>query len=373
MGEKKKVLIVNNPLQYGGADFVAVRLQQTLDKNKFECIYCLHHGGEIGPYEKQVAQTGVRIIHQPENTSGYIASYKYFCELLSREHFDVIHCHLPFFSGIVLAAAAKCGVKKRVSHSHFSQPLVFENNTAKSFLSRIYRNVMRKIVTKYSTDIIGCTKEAGEYLAGKNGFRKKGVVLNNGIDTDTYKYNEEKRMVVRKQLNIDDKIVIGHIGQMYYVKNQSFLLDVFNDFQKKHTDSVLLLLGDGPDRKMLEDKAATLGIAEKTKFLGFRDDIPELLSAMDCFVFPSVHEGFPLTLAEAQSAKLPCVVSASINESVKLSNALSFISIEDSTEKWCEEIERLTFFCRADIDNSAVISEFKIENIVKKLEKIYLD
>ncbi len=372
MSEKKKVLIVNNPLQYGGADFVAVRLQQALDKDKFECTYCLHHGGEIGPYEKQVAETGVRIIHQPENTSGYIASYKYFCELFSREHFDIVHCHLPFFGGIVLAAAAKYGVKKRVAHSHFSQPLVFDNNVVKRFISNAYRTVMRKIVVGYSTDIIGCTKEAGEYLAGKNGFKKKGIVLNNGIDTEVYRYNEEKRTAVRKQLQIDNKIVLGHIGQMYYVKNQSFLLDIFNEFQKKHTDSVLLLLGDGADRHMLEDKALSLGIAEKTKFLGLRNDIPELLSAMDCLVFPSVHEGFPLTLVEAQAAKLPCVVSDSINDSVKLSNALSFVSIEDDTEKWCEEIERLTSICREDIDNSAVISEFGIKNIAKVLEKIYL-
>ncbi len=373
MGEKKKVLIVNNPLQFGGSDLAAVRLQQNLDKEKFECVYCLHRGEETGAYEPYVASTGVRIIHQSENTNGYMASYKYFCDLFSKEHFDIVHCHLPFFSAVVFAAAKKYGVKKRVAHSHFSQPLVLNNSKIKGILSDIYRAVMRRFVTLFSTDIIGCTKEAGEYLAGKRGFKKKGIVLNNGIDTAGYKYDEEKRQAVRKQLGIDDKTVIGHIGQMYYVKNHSFLIDVFNEYQKKHQNSVLILAGDGPDREMLQNKADTLGISDKVKFLGFRNDIPELLLAMDCFVFPSVHEGFPLTLIEAQAAKLPCVVSDTVTSNAMLSNALSFKSLKEDKRSWCSEIERLILLNRKDIDNTAVISEFDIKNTAKKLEKIYLN
>lgn len=371
MSDKKKVLIVNNPLQFGGADLAAVRLQQNLDANKFECVYCLHHGDEIGPYEPYVASTGVRIIHQPENTSGYLASYRYFVDLFKKEHFDIVHCHLPFFSAVVMAAAKKCGIKKRISHSHFSQPLVLEKSKIKAFVSDVYRYIMKNAVCRYSTDIIGCSKDAGEYLAGKKGFAKKGTVLNNGIEAQKYEFFEEKRKAVRKQLEIEDKLVLGHIGQMYYVKNHSFLLDIFHEFQKKNENSVLLLVGDGTDREMLQNKADTLGIHDKVKFLGFRNDIPDLMFAMDCFVFPSIHEGFPLTLIEAQAAKLPCLVSDSITQNVKLSSAVTFESLKAEEKKWCMEIERLISLNRADIDNSAV-SEFDIKNIAQKLEKIYL-
>lgn len=373
MSEKKKVLIVNNPLQFGGADLVAVRLQQNLDKEKFECIYCLHHGEEIGPYEPYVASTGVRIIHQPEITSGYKASYKYFLDLFSKEHFDIVHCHLPFFGAVVMAAAKKRGVKKRICHSHFSQPLIFEKSKIKAFASDVYRTFMRKAVTYYSTDIIGCSKEAGEYLAGKSGFSKKGIVLNNGIDAKTYEFTAEKRDSIRQQLGINNKTVIGHIGQMYYVKNHTFLIDIFNAFQKKNENSVLLLISDGPDREKIQNKVDSLGLTDKVKFLGFRNDIPDLMSAMDCFVFPSIHEGFPLTLVEAQASKLPCVVSDTVTKNVELSNALSFVSLDDGTDKWCAEIEKMASLKRNDVDNSAVIENFDIKNIAKKLEKIYLN
>ena len=93
MNEKKKVLIVNNPMKYGGLDLAAVRLQQNLDKEKYECSYCLRYSSEIGPMESKVADTGVRIIHQPDNRCSRKESYKFYCELFEKEHFDIVHCH----------------------------------------------------------------------------------------------------------------------------------------------------------------------------------------------------------------------------------------------------------------------------------------
>jgi len=373
MSDKKKVLIVNNPLQFGGADLVAVRLQQNLDKDKFECVYCLHHGDEIGPYEPYVASTGIRIIHQPENTSGYRASYTYFLDLFQKEHFDIVHCHLPFFSAVVFAAAKKCGVKKRVAHSHFSQPLFPPASKIKALAAGAFRQLMRTAVALYATDVIGCSEEAGIYLAGKRGFKKKGIVLNNGIDTSAYAYNRTIRSAKRKELGIENKTVIGHIGQMYYVKNHGFLMDVFYEFQKKHKDSVLLLVSDGPDREKLQNQAVSLKIEDKVRFLGFRDDIPDLLQVMDCFVFPSFHEGFPLTLVEAQAAKLPCVVSDTVTKQVQLSNAVSFVSLNKDERYWCSEIEKLMALNRTDIQNFAVAEHFDIVNTAKALERIYFN
>lgn len=372
MSEKKKVLIVNNPLQYGGSDLVAVRLQQNLDKEKFECVYCLLHGDEIGPFEPQVAATGVRIIHVPEKYSGYREGGKFFTELFTKEHFDIVHCHLPFYSGIVMKVAYKSGIKKRISHSHFSQPLILEHSRIKLAASELYRKYMRKIISRYSTEIIGCSRQAGEYLCGKKAFAEKGIVLNNGIDTEKYILNKETRNSARKKLGVENQIVLGHIGQMYYVKNHSFLIDIFFEFQKEHCESVLLLIGDGENRKSLEKKVSDLGISEKVRFLGFVNDVPDMLMAMDCFVFPSIHEGFPLTLIEAQMTKLPCVVSDSVTETAKLNDNVSFVSLNSDTGVWCNEIITLIKKDRALTDNSKVIDDFDIKNTAKKLEQIYL-
>lgn len=370
MNKKKKVLIVNDPLQYGGSDLVAVRLQQNLDKEKYECVYCLRHDEEIGPLEEQVAATGVRIMHQPENMLTYRKSYKYYLDLFEKEKFDIVHSHLLFFSAIVLKAAKKKKIPVRAAHSHFTKPL-FPEKGLKKIIRGTYRSVMRIWLNKYATDIIGCSQEAGEYLAGKKGFSKKGIVLNNGIDAKKYEFDILKRNEIRKSLGVENKTVIGHIGQMYYVKNHGFLIDVFYEYQKIHNESVLLLVSDGPDRNKLEEKVKELKIEEKVIFLGFRDDIPNLLLAMDCFVFPSIHEGFPLTLVEAQAAKLPCLVSESITKKVKYNNNFEFLSINQSTKLWCNKIDELLKYDRSSVDNSLIIEQFDIKNIAKKLEQIY--
>ena len=371
MSKKKKVLIVNETMQYGGSDLVAVRLQQNLNQDKFECVYCIRRSRK-GPMEPIVEQSGVRIIHQPDDKLSYVNSYKFYLDLFKKEHFDIVHCHLPFYSGIVMLAAYKAKIEKRISHSHFSQPLVLTGSRLKLILANIFRAIMRKVIALFSTDVIGCSKESGIYLVGKKAFNKKGIVLNNGIDTSVYAYNTALRNEKRKELGVEDKTVIGHIGQMYYVKNHNFLIDVFYEFQKDNPDSVLMLVSDGPDREKLELKVKELGIDDKVRFLGFRDDIPELMIAMDCFVFPSIHEGFPLTLIEAQSAKLPCIVSDTVTPDVKLSDALSFLSIEEKPAFWCDEIKKMLSLDRAEINNDKVLEEFSIKNVCKKLEKIYL-
>lgn len=366
-----KVLIVNEPLQYGGSDIVAVRLQQGLDKNDFDCTYCVRNE-EPGPMESEIVATGVRILHQPDDQLSYLRSYSYYVKLLKAEHYDIVHCHLPFYSAIVLAAAKKAGVPKRIAHAHFSQPLVLSESPIHRVISDIYRGIMRHFISEFATDVIGCSSAAGEYLAGKRGFAKKGVVLNNGIDSEKYRLSDTKRAAVRRALGVEDQIVLGHIGQMYYVKNHRYLLEVFAAFHKKHKSSVLLLISDGPDRMSLEQLTRNLKIEDSVQFLGFRNDVPQLLMAMDCFVFPSIHEGFPLTLIEAQAAQLPCVVSDTITPTVKLTEALQFASIEAQPEEWVKKIEMALRIDRHTISRDRVVEDFDIARVCKKLEQIYL-
>lgn len=369
---KVKVLIVSDMLEYGGSDIVATRLQQNLDSDKFECVYCVRHDAK-GPYEYELEKTGVRIIHQPDNQLGLLKSIKFFDTLFKKEKYDVVHSHLLFYSGIILKAAKRNGVRIRIAHSHFSQPLNKYSNIIKRIVVNCYHFYMRRMINKYATTVIGCSYPTGEYLAGKNTFLKKGVVLNNGIDTKGYEYNESQRHEKRLELGIDEnEVVIGHIGHFYHIKNQSFLLDIFSQFKKQKDNAVLLLVGDGEDREKLEKKANDLNISDNVKFVGIRTDVCQLLSAMDCFVFPSIHEGFPLTLVEAQAAKLPCVVSNSITRDTNLSDAIWYCSIYSSPQEWVNQIDYAIKINREKINNSKVIEDFDIKSVCKKLEEIYL-
>ncbi|MFR5876154.1 MAG: glycosyltransferase [Eubacterium sp.] len=373
MNEKKKVLIVNEPLSYGGMNIASIRFEENLNKDKFECVYCVRRNCK-GALEQTVLDRGVRVIHVPDNELNYYKSYKFYKKLMRDEHFDIVHCHLPFFSGIVLLAAAECGVSKRVAHAHFSHPYTDTAiySRAKQAIAVIYRKVMRLLLKKYCNVKLACSREAGEFLYGKREFAKNGIILNNGIDTLRFKFNFDMRSCTRKELNISSaSIVLGHIGQLYSVKNQSFLIDIFNKFHNENPNSYLLLIGEGSDKEMLTEKIKVLGLESNVLLLGGRNDIPELLCAMDCFVFPSIHEGFPLTLIEAQASKLPCVISDAVTDKTKINDNIFYLSIDESPETWTKYINKAISFDRESVDNTRVISDFDINNISKKLEQIY--
>lgn len=369
MGRKKKILYIVSSLDRGGVDLAVYRMFLSLDPAVYDCTFCVIQNAK-GDLEASITKCGAKIIHTPK--MNYRQNYKYYLNLFRKQHFDAVHCHLPFFCGLIMFAAYKNGIPVRISHSHFSNRLIYDNDSKlREFLAIFYRVIMRSLTGKYSTKIIGCSREACEFISSKKYFKAKGMVLNNPVNTSEYEFNDEKRDRVRKKLNLDDKIVLGHIGHLSYVKNQSFLIDIFSDFHKKHKNSVLLIVGGGNDEKMLKNKASDLGIKDCVIFAGVRSDIQNLLLAMDCLVFPSLHEGFPLTLIEAQTSKLPCVVSSEITKSVKLSSALSFVSLSVPVSEWCSEIENMLELNRKSVDNKKVLEEFDIKVIGRKLNEVY--
>ena len=233
---------------------------------------------------------------------------------------------------------------------------------------------MRLFLKKYCNAKIACSREAGEFLYGKKEFTKNGIILNNGIDTNAYRYSEAARAGKRNELGIDkDAVVLGHIGQLYSVKNQSFIIDIFEEYHKTNPNSVLLLIGEGTDREMLENKVFKKHLEKNILLLGGRKDIPELLSAMDCFVFPSLHEGFPLTLIEAQASQLPCLISDTVTKTTKLNSNVRYCSLNQTAEEWSEEVRNLVALSRSDTDITKVVKLYDIKNIAKELEQIYLN
>lgn len=371
MTDKKHVLILTDQLNIGGYDIVAYNFQKNLDKDIFECTY-LVRSDNVGLLEKDVIDSGAKVIHQPNDKLSYFKSYFYLKELLKNNHFDIVHSHLMFYSGIVMKAAYKAGVKKRVAHSHFTDPCIQNRSKLKKIIAGIYQFVMRIWLKKYATDLIACGPEAGEYLYGKKTFSKKGVLLNNGIYTENFEFNPEYRNKIREEFSLGQSIVLGHVGRLNYIKNHKFLLDVFYEFQKEHDNSVLLIVGDGEERDNIENQAKKLGISSKVIITGVRKDVNALLSAMDCFVFPSLKEGFPLTLVEAQASKLPCLISDSVTKSAKLNDNIAYLSLDESPKDWADKINELISISRNCVDTQYLKENFGIKQCTQKLEKIYL-
>ncbi|MDD6729156.1 MAG: glycosyltransferase [Eubacteriales bacterium] len=371
---KKRVLIVTESISYGGLNLVSVNLQQHLDKEKFDCTFCVRRS-QKGELEHEITEQGIKVIHVPDSELNYLKSYLFYKKTMKDGNYDIVHCHLPFISGIVLLAAKQAGVKNRIAHAHFSQPYT---DTAiyskkKQIVADVYRKIMRLFLKVFCTVKLACSYDSGCFLYGRREFEKNGIILNNGIDTESFAFNKDIRKSVRNELNINEKaVVFGHIGQLYSVKNQTYVIDVFNEFHKNNGNSYLLVIGDGTDREKLENKVCSLGLEKSVLFLGLRNDANRLYQAMDIFVFPSVHEGFPVTLVEAQASKLPCIVSDTITKDTKLNRNIEYMSVDLPAEKWAEKIENMLTADRETVDNSNVIKQYDINNIAKELENIYL-
>lgn len=289
-----------------------------------------------------------------------IYNYRLY-RFLKRNKFDIVHVNSSvfLFSFQVVIICKLVGVKRVIVHSHGCPPL----NRVRVLLLKVLNPFYRKI-----TDIhLSCSKKAASSLFTKT---NDVIVLKNGIDIDTFKYKKEKRNILRKQLNVENKKVYGHIGRFSKEKNHIFLVDVFYEIQKHVKDSILLLIGNGDLENKIRNKVIKLGISEKVLFLGFRNDIDSLLNVMDIFIFPSIYEGLPICLIEAQTSGLPVVVSKSISEEAKISE--NFYKIKTfNVNDWTEEILRVNIKNRNYAYKNTFKYGFNIEESAKKLEIIY--
>ena len=175
----------------------------------------------------------------------------------------------------------------------------------------------------------------------------------------------------RVELGVEDKFVIGHVGRFNLQKNHEFLVKRFADFAKTNEDAVLVLIGNGELQEKIKEMAKEYGIETKVKFLGLREDIPQLLQAMDLFLFPSLFEGLPVTLVEAQAAGLPCVISDMITDEIMITDQISKVSLSGNTGLWNQEIAKYRYSKRKNTIEDIIEHGFDIEKNARWLEEFY--
>ena len=198
-------------------------------------------------------------------------------------------------------------------------------------------------------------------------------VINNAIDTDLYTYNKEKSLEVRRKLGIEGKFVVGHVGRFNYPKNHKFIVDVFDEVQKMEPDSVLMLVGDGDLRGEIEDKVKALGLVDKVKFMGVRSDVNELMQAMDVFLFPSLYEGLPVTMVEAQASGLKCIISDKVPTECALTDNVQVVKLGDSPKIWANQVLEYKNYERRNTKPDIEKANFDIKANAKWLQEFYLN
>ncbi|WP_066335080.1 glycosyltransferase family 1 protein [Metabacillus litoralis] len=345
----------------GGLETMLMNYYRQINRTKIQFDFMVHRE-ERGHYDDEIESLGGKIYRMPQIRPGNYRKYFNRLNDFFSEHkeFKVVHSHNNENSSFVLRAAKRFGVPCRIAHSHLS-----DLGIDIKLPFRLYaRNVMKDNPTEY----FACSKNAGRWLFGE---KKEVKVLNNAVSIDDFKYNEQLRRKIRKELNISDQLVIGHIGRFNKQKNHEFLIDIFNSVIDKKSDALLLLVGDGHLRPEIERKVEKLGLSSQVKFLGVREDIPHLMQAIDLFLFPSLFEGLPVVLVEAQAAGLNCIVSDSITKEADITGRLQYFSLEDTADIWAEVIINMSIE-HADTSHMLQNNGYDTKKMANWLSEFYL-
>ncbi|WP_226670492.1 glycosyltransferase [Metabacillus litoralis] len=280
-----------------------------------------------------------------------------------REHkYDAVHCHSPITGKFVLEEAQKSKIPIRIMHSR-----TVKFDTKSKFL--FYREYLKKRVVSFSNTYFSCSKEAGEWMFGaKSSFK----IINNGIRTDNFIFNLETRQRVRKELNLKDSFVIGNVSRFTQSKNHDFLVDLLYEIDNRgYNNCRLLLLGDGPTKMNIKERANEKGLLDKVVFLGKKENVWDYYQAMDIFVFPSEFEGFGTVAVESQASGLKTIVSTGVPMSVNITNLIKHLPLEIGIEDWADEVIKSFNYKRDNRRLDIINKGFDVSTTVKELEIIY--
>ncbi|MED4375449.1 glycosyltransferase family 1 protein [Schinkia azotoformans] len=331
MENKQRILHVLGGLNRGGAETLVMNLYRNIDRTKVQFDFVVHTD-EICDYNNEILSLGGKIYSIPRYKGSNHRQYKKAWNKFFIEHpeYKIIHGHVRSTASIYLRIAKKFGLLT-IAHSH--------STSSGSGLSAIIKNIYQYQI-RYSADyLFACSKVAGEWLYGKKACKQANFfILNNAIKTQNFLFNKDKRIKKRNELNVTNKYVVGHVGRFNSPKNHDFLIDIFKLVHEKNNNSVLMLVGDGSLKQAIEKKVEKLGLVNSVIFTGVRSDIQDLLQAMDVFVFPSLYEGLPVTVIEAQASGLPSLISERITNEVKITDLVKYLPLEKGEGLWAKEV-----------------------------------
>ena len=318
---------------------------------------------EEGMIESRLCRMGYEVTHIETISDHPLVRYRQLRNLMRHGKYNIVHDHTGYRSVLSMLAAWREGVPCRIAHAHIAG--IPENR-----LDTIVRLACTVVVKKLATNLFACGEDASRWMWGKpkNGFEKVKIVRN-AIQMNDYRFSAASRSRKRSELGLGERFVIGNVARLSRQKNQSRLLQIFGKIVKLDSDAVLLLVGSGEDSEHLKEQAKTLGLVDNVMFLGARSDVPELLSALDVFVLPSLYEGLPVVLIEAEANGLPLVVSDTVSREGQLADRCVPISLDASDEVWARSIFDAQRGCSGEIIER--LGEYDIDCASTDLAKWY--
>lgn len=360
---KNKVIVISTVgLIYDGITSVILSHLQSMDLSDLD-IYVAATIKLEPSIKKRIEQLGCHLIDFPSRRRETVKYFFLLTSFIRKNRICVMHAHGNSGTlAIEMLAGWLGGCNKRIAHSH---------NTSCDQVKA--DKLLRPIFNLFYTDALACGDAAGKWLFGNKPF----MVLKNGRDIELFSYKIETRKKIREKYQLGKNIAIGHVGGFVPQKNHEFLLEIYWALLVKQPNIKLFMIGDGVLRPAIEHKATDLGIRDKIVFTGNIDNVPEMLSAIDGMILPSLFEGLPLVAIEWQIAGLPCVLADTITKECICTRNVKQLSLQDKPEDWADAILQLI-----NENNRPMAVEhaadqirqagFDIKDEASKLKKIYL-
>lgn len=370
MDNKVHVLIVADYIsRNSGVSSVVMNYYTHIDHSKIQMDFLLYKEPEE-EYLEYFQKFGSKVYFSGYPSEIGLRHYEKEIENFFKTHkneYTVVHVHIPNAAFVVLKYAKKHGVKTRIIHSHNSRG-------ADNRFKKMRNYLLNKIGISYANQYFACSKSAGEYLYGKKK-NSQIVVINNAIELDKYFYNPESRTAIRKQLDVGDEILLGHVGRFSEQKNHRFLIEVANQLKIAGVKFKLLLIGGGELEKDIREQIEELKLKEFVIFTGIVSNVKEYMDAMDVFLLPSLYEGLPCVCVEAQANGLPCMLSSNITREVELTDSIHFLDVAEPavwSDMIIKMIDSAELSDKRQDNERMTLSKYDIVIQGKNLEERYL-
>ena len=296
MDKPVKILQIVGSMHPGGIENFVMNLYEHIDREQFPFDFVVHKQ-QAGDYTERIEELGGKSYLLSRLTRNPIRNLRGIYRLVKENHYDIVIRHTPNALIAPQLLAARLAGAHTICHAH--------SETDRQKVLHILGKGLLKIAAERR---IACSVNAGRWMFGKQHYE----IVHNAVDISLFQYSREKEESIRKEFQLGERHIYGHVGNFVWSKNHLLMLQIFKEIQKQDPEAVLFFVGQGTMQKEIEEKVQELSLQDSVILTGVRKDVPVLMSAFNVLLFPSVYEGLPLTLIEAQAAGLPCLISDSI-------------------------------------------------------------
>ena len=327
----KRVLIITNTMEAGGAETFLMKVYRTIDRNVLQFDFLVNRPGRVF-YEDEILALGGKVYRGFSKSRHPVKSFNCIRRLVKSGHYDaVLLVAVHPVAWLDLLAARLGRAKTRLVRSTNSSS---GGGSAANLLAMLSRPLVKAL----ATGMLAPSAKAARWLFGAQAVKGGRVtIITNGLPLEQYRFDPDIRARVRGELECEHAFVIGHVGRFNKQKNHVYLIEVFARIADRCEHACLVLVGTGELEGSIQELVRKKGLAERVLFLGVRSDVPRLLMAMDELIFPSLYEGLPNVVVEAQATGLPCLISDTITEDVVITDLVQRLPLAENKSSWVEE------------------------------------